>query len=835
MYFVEYKALLWLLLLIPAVVCLRYSLVDRPSKYKISAFILRILSMVLIIFALLRPFISQKVDGLHVVFLVDVSESVDIKSARDAVDKVKESINELNWNDSWNIFLAADGVIACDSIEQAGELLDHWLESIPDDKFRRASRLTQAMLSSRLNFPADKARRIVLFSDGIETHDKLNEAMDILEKEHIDVCFYKLNSLNKKEVCIKSLKTNTPDAFEGEKVRFTTEVISNFEIPAKIKITHQAVTIQQIDTVLEPDKDNTYVFDVEMTTPGQTNWTVEVDAKEDYFPMNNHASCTINIGGKPRVLILHEKPRQMRTFVRVLSEQGLIAETRDNHGVPEKLEELMAFDALILANISATDIKPAQMEMIKKYVTDFGGGLIMLGSDNSYGLGGYFKTPIEEVLPLTSRYEKEKEQPSVAMVLVIDKSGSMNGVPIELARQAAKATVELLGRQDQIGVVGFDSQPFVVSEMRSAIEAEYIKSSIDTLAAGGGTSMYPGMSAAFQMLETANAKIKHIIILTDGRSQQADFTGLASEMANAGITISTVALGDADKQLLASIAEIGRGRYYETTDPSTIPHIFTKETVETSRTAVKEDIFSIVQTGDHPMLSGIDEAELPVVLGYVMTRAKPATQLLYALDTGDPLFAVSRYGLGMGAAFTSDLTDRWSSQWLNWKKFGQFWVQVIRSVVRRSSVEGLYVSQTSDNDFWRIDLIQNDKTGRFVSGINWDAQVSDDEGNVRTIECIETGLGRYSMNLPVQDSKRYSLRLYNRDTDEMKVMHFHKPYPAEYNLAAKEDDVLKTVKSFNIEKIRDDIIPIETRQSVSHFCYLLSLLFVLVGLLMRRL
>jgi len=304
------------------------------------------------------------------------------------------------------------------------------------------------------------------------------------------------------------------------------------------------------------------------------------------------------------------------------------------------------------------------------------------------------------------------------MVLVIDKSGSMNGLPVDLARQAAKATVELLGKQDQIGVIGFDSQPYIVSDLRSVMEIEYIKSSIDTIAAGGGTNMYPPMSAAFQMLDTASAKIKHVIILTDGRSQQADFQGLASEMANAGITISTVALGDADRQLLASIAEIGQGRYYETTDPTTIPHIFTKETVETSRTAVKEDIFSIVQTGDHPMLSGVDETELPVVLGYVMTRAKPATQLLYALDTGDPLFAVSRYGLGTGAAFTSDLTNRWSSQWLNWKKFGSFWSQVIRAVVRRDTVEGLYVNQTSGNDFWRIDLTQNDKAGRFVSGIN---------------------------------------------------------------------------------------------------------------------
>ena len=835
MYLVSYKPLLLLLLLIPVLILFRYSLVDRPLKYRISALVLRVMSIVLIVLALSRPFIPHKVDGLHVVFLIDVSESVDLNSACGAVDKVKECVDKLNWTDSWDLFLVADGTRQCESIEQASELLNKWLKTIPDDKFRSASRLSQALLSTRLLFPADKARRIVLFSDGCETHDTFSETMNLLSKENIDVQFQKLESLKEKEVCVEYLKTNTPDAFEGEKIRFSAEVITNSEIPAKIKLVHQAVVVQQIDTVLDPNKDNIFNFDVEMTTPGATHWTVEVSAQDDYFPINNQASCTVNVGGKPRVLVLHEKTMQMRPFTRALTEQDFVVETRDNHGVPETLEELLAFDALILANIPATDMKPAQMEMIKRYVTDFGGGLIMLGSDNSYGLGGYFKTPIEEVLPLTSRYEKEKEQPSVAMVLIIDKSGSMQGLPIDLARQAAKATVELLGKQDQIGVIGFDGQPYIVSELRSVMEAEYIKSSIDTLAAGGGTNMYPPMTAAFQMLDTANAKIKHVIILTDGRSQQADFHGIASEMANAGITISTVALGNADKQLLSSIAEIGQGRYYETTDPTTIPHIFTKETVETSRTAVKEDIFTVVQTGDHPMLSGMDESELPIVLGYVMTRAKPATQLLYALDTGDPLFAVSRYGLGMGAAFTSDLTNRWSSQWLNWKKFGLFWSQVIRAVVRRDSVQGLYVNQTSGNDFWRVDLTQSDKAGRFVSGINWDTEVTDENGNMTEIPCSETGLGKYTLNIPVQDRKRYSLRLYNRDSDQIKILHFHKPYPAEYNLAAKADTIFSEIKPLSIDNIRDNIIPIETRRSVAHICYLLALFLMFPGLLMRRL
>src|SRR5690606_17270890 len=122
----------------------------------------------------------------------------------------------------------------------------------------------------------------------------------------------------------------------------------------------------------------------------------------------------------------------------------------------------------------------------KQYVIDLGGGLMMLGSENSFGLGGYYKTPVEEVLPLVSRFEKEKEKPSLAMVLVIDKSGSMDGLPIQLARQAAKAAVELLSARDSIAVVGFDDQAQVVCEMTSAADGETVQAAIDSLQAGGG-------------------------------------------------------------------------------------------------------------------------------------------------------------------------------------------------------------------------------------------------------------------------------------------------------------------------------------------------------------
>jgi secreted protein with Ig-like and vWFA domain len=274
--------------------------------------------------------------------------------------------------------------------------------------------------------------------------------------------------------------------------------------------------------------------------------------------------------------------------------------------MPESMEGLLAFDAVVLADVPATSMTLQQMDWLKQYVMEFGGGVAILGSENSFGLGGYYKAPVEEVLPLISRFEKEN--PSLAMALVMDKSGSMQGLPIELARQAAKASVEVLSARDQIGVIGFDGQPQIISELRPASESDAIQAAIDSLAADGGTNVYLGMVAGKDMLDNATAKIKHMIVMTDGQTGAADFHGMVQAMTESGITVSSVALGNsAARELLSTIVEMGRGRYYETVDQATVPQIFTKETMQASRSAIKEDLYSSLLVGDHAMLSGYRE------------------------------------------------------------------------------------------------------------------------------------------------------------------------------------------------------------------------------------
>ncbi len=828
------RPLMWLGTIVLIAIGLRYSLVDRPRWQQFASVGFRIAAIAFLVFALCRPYWLEPREDLHIVFLVDVSESVDLPAIQRAVDSLKQSIEQLASGDSWSLFAVGSTVRPFESPEELAEMLTKWESGVTDDQFRSQSRLADALLETRLAFAAGKSRRVILMSDGQETDSDVAAALRQLDQEQIDVRWQKLDALSEPEAGIVSVTPSSRSAFHGEVVRMQVKLATNRAMKGTLRLVHKGVAVQQQEVQLSPDAINATHFDVEMTTPGDSRWTAELLPEQDHFLLNNQSACTVAVRGKPRVLILHQEPRDVRSFARSLREQEIEVEVRGELGMPETLESALAFDAIMLADLPATSMMPRQMDMLKRYVIDFGGGLIMLGSDNSFGLGGYYKTPVEEVLPLVSRFEKEKEKPSLAMILVIDKSGSMQGMPMALARQAAKAAVELLSARDLIGVIGFDGAPQIVSELRSAAEADAVQGAIDSLQAGGGTYMYPAMAEAKSMLETAPAKIRHMILLSDGHTQAADHHSLAQDAVDAGLTVSTVALGGADRELLASIAEIGRGRYYETDDPANVPQIFTKETMQASKSAIKEDLFGAVQTGDHPMLAGFDESDLPFSLGYVMTEVKPTAQMLLAAETGDPLLAVGRYGLGTGLAYTSDLTERWGGEWLAWDGCGKFWAQALRSVLRKTDNDNFEITQYVQDERWHVQLKRTSTDGSPINGIDWEAIAVDQYGKTAPVDVREVGLGRYELEQSLVGEERLSLRLLDRGYDKLSVQHYLRPYPAEYQLARKLPEAVKNLPSFNPDDIRTDVSPVSYRRSISHLALLCALGCLLASILLRR-
>ena len=454
--------------------------------------------------------------------------------------------------------------------------------------------------------------------------------------------------------------------------------------------------------------------------------------------------------------------------------------------------------------MAQTFVGPAQMAALEGYVRDLGGGFIMAGGENSFGAGGYTGSRLEKLLPVRFDTEKKRDQPGLALALVIDRSGSMTGEKLELAKEAAKATAELLGPDDLLGVIAFDSQPTSIVHLQRAANRVRIGSDIARLTAGGGTNILPALKEAYDQLDPARAKLKHVILLTDGQASYEGIRELCDEMAEHKITISAVAVGaEADKTLLTMIAERGGGRFYYTQSAQNIPKIFTKETTEVARNALVEEQVGVHVVKRAELLDGVGIESAPPLRGYVSTKPKPLSDVILVSDLGEPILARWRVGLGQTAAFTSDVKNRWAVNWLRWPGYGKFWAHLVRSTMRHAtSGSGRSYELGTDVDPPRarvtVDAVGADD--KFVSGLETTLQVIDPEhpGDKREFAMPETAPGHYAGEFTLGRYGTFLLRALHRSNGQLVAEStgaLSLPYPREYLALPPDQGLLARVAS----------------------------------------
>jgi hypothetical protein len=217
-----------------------------------------------------------------------------------------------------------------------------------------------------------------------------------------------------------------------------------------------------------------------------------------------------------------------------------------------------------------------------------------------------------------------------------------------------------------------------------------------------------------------------------------------------------------------------------------------------------------------------------------MTQQKPTSQVLLVTETGDPLLAVSRFGLGTGLAYTSDLTDRWGGEWLAWGDCGKFWGQLLRSISRNNDGEGVRIDQKIVDGIWEVAVNRTDSSGEPQSKVDWELATFDQQGMASSHGVREVGLGRYTASVPVGDSENLTLRLRDSASDKTKVLHYDRPYPLEYSLSQSVNARLTSLPEVDASSIRSGIEPVRIRRSVAHWFYLAAIFFLLCGNFVRR-
>jgi Mg-chelatase subunit ChlD len=437
----------------------------------------------------------------------------------------------------------------------------------------------------------------------------------------------------------------------------------------------------------------------------------------------------------------------------ILVSQGLQVETISPSSLPLLIDGLLPYDEIILAGVAPSEIDRLRQAALAMYVRDTGGGLIFISGPQGLHRQSSGQETLETMLPVEMTSPSERQDPPIAMVLLFDRSGSMMGEKLNFAKQAALSVIENLAEHDLLGLIAFDARYAWIIPLTKLGDKAAAREKLANIGAGGGTRFYPGLEEAYFVLGSAEASIRHVVLLTDGISTDPYiFPALLAKMRAAGITVSTVAIGQgADTKLLTDIAHLGGGRYVLAQRAEEIPQIFVKETKSLQRDAAQRRDTLVKPITPARELVGIDFTHAPPLSGYLRTKAKPTAEVLLETAQRDPLLVRWQFGLGQVDVFTSDATARWAARWITekWAGFPKLWTQLVRGAERTRRRYDLTMSGRLQKDVFSMDVEAVAPAGRFLQDLDVRALLVDGSQQTREVPLLQIGPGHYAAQTPI--------------------------------------------------------------------------------------
>jgi len=716
----QVPAFLWAIPLGAAVLLLLF----QRSRSNLSrwrhrcALLTRFFIVALLLTAMARPSQTSLVEPKRVaVFLLDVSESVSEEALAEAILRVEALSRVASANGSWSslILFAGEAEVL---IPPSRDPLTIPRDRVFSQNVEGASGRRGSLAPTRTDFGralrlaetiAGAGGRYVIVTDGLDPLASLppnrmrNLRLLTLGKPKRDVAVVGIRA---------PLAIRTGEPFDARVDLFSSE---EGEVEIWLRLADRRVGGKRLK--VPRGRSVVVLRNIQATIPHGSHQLVALaSADGDREPRNNMAAAPLLVLGKPHVLVVEDTPASGDSLVRMLRTHDF-----EIHRIPPsrvRSETLAEFDTIVAVGLRGEDFDEETSRRIRDFVVDGGGFWLVARPDPSAG-ASYAKSPIADLLPVVfepvpvktdtgeketpkKRVEKSPEterSPSatVALLLVVDKSGSMAGKKLDLVKEACRVTADTLTAADTIGVLAFDAKPRWVLEFVSPVRKEYIRDRLYRLLADGGTDIFPALLEAFRAMTShpraRRAGIRHVVLLSDGDTREADFHGLVSRMAKAGITVSTVCIlrGKFDPILMNEIANLGKGRFKSTGSFSNIPKIFTDEAktlVRNARPSKEEEsgvsevpvktktepVKSSSGTGvihpkileEHEILWAKMPRDLPALKGMLPSTPRPGVRTPIGTAEGKSILSIWRTGLGKAAVWTSDLSGKWSSEWLRW-------------------------------------------------------------------------------------------------------------------------------------------------------------------------
>ncbi len=664
------------------------------------AVVLRAVVAAALLAALLAPTIRRSSDRVATVFLLDGSASLGVEGEREAVRWIREAMAERPESDLAAV-VAFGGTARLDRVLQASSQFDSRAVVIDES----ATDMAAALRLGSAVLPTDARKRVVLIGDGRQTvGDVIDEAAALGEAD-IPVDVHTILSGSADDAAVTSIDVPTL-ARVGESIEVDVNLFASKPEQVSVILRRDGTTIETktIDLVAG---DNVVSFvDNAGESPGAVlRYQAIVQAPTDGQPKNDAAFAAVPVDGPAKILIVEGTSGEAAQFAAAMQAGGVANTVITAAGVPD-VQELATYAGIVLVNVPADSLSADALRAITSAVRDLGRGLVTIGGERSYGVGGYRQSTLSELLPVDSEILDPKRRKSVAEVLSIDTSGSManchcageemqrdgGGVnKTDISRAAAERTIAALTSNDQVGVVAWNSSSQWAIDLQYLPSEEVISDGLNSLRPDGNTNLLDSLTTASEALIDADAELKHIILFTDGFTD-ITFIGRVADQAaqlyeDHGITVSVLGTGEGAAPSLEEIAVAGHGRYYPGTDLDKVPQIMAEEAVIASRDFINEGEFFPEITSNDRVVANLSAS--PALLGYIAATSKPgATTMLRIGPDRDPLLASWQAGLGTVSSWMSDASTGWSQRWASWDGYVDFWSRVVKDTFQTGDIAG---------------------------------------------------------------------------------------------------------------------------------------------------
>ena len=764
----------WALLLLAVVpwsiwVGARLRTLSRVRKW--IAITLRTLILLCLIAALAGAELVRINDRLAVFFLLDHSNSIPEEKRTAAANAIRDMC-DLFMTPRDEAGLVVFGREASIELSVGPKMELGRIQSFVDGE---QTDLASAVRLAMAAFPQGYMRRIVVFSDGNETKGSAIEEVKLAQASGVDVNVVPLDIGGRSEVRIREVVTPTR-INAGEPFKLQVVVRADQDCEGMLRI-FQCVrgekrVIQSAPVTLQRG-DNAFLLPQELDASGFYEYEATIETAADTVMANNEGRSFSVIHGEPVVLLVDGDGDLGIPLEKALVSEGLQVIRIGSGELPGSLAQYQDFGAVVLANVSSTDLTMEQIRILEAMVRDLGIGLVMLGGPDAFGAGGYLNTAVERALPVDMDLKERKIMPRGALVVCLHTCEFDDGN--YWARQISLAALNVLSPYDLMGATAYLSMggDDWLFPLQPVGDKHAMRLALNTSQIGDMPSAQPGLQMAYRALKAADASVKRVVLISDG-DPQGPSQGLLNSLKKEKIAVSTVCINPhspSDQEMLRRVAERTGGEFYFVRNASRLPQIFTKEAAVVKRGLLVETPFT-PKLQDRSEILGALDGGFPQLRGYVVTTPKDSATVAMVSDKDDPILAHWRYGLGKSVAFTSDATVRWAPTWLAWQGFNRFWAQTIRWALRDVSPSGFRVETRMRDGRGYVRIDATDEAGKFVNFLRPEGIVVGPGPDFERaeVDIMQTGPGIYEGTFPADARGVYMLNLTYERPDGSKGM-----------------------------------------------------------------